>query len=148
MSPKKTEASRPKPGYLRAPSVLVLKEKHGDRHFNVADDAALHRVALKILTERFEQGYWYYKPEDKDKPEAPDFTMEQVATLPESLRAKADKKLREYTDACRRYDAEVEDYNDIETAVKNKDGKLAWEALQAHRDGEYEGFNIERLESV
>ena len=74
--------------------------------------------------------------------------MEQVATLPESLRAKADKKLREYTDACRRYDAEVEDYNDIETAVKNKDGKLAWEALQAHRDGEYEGFNIERLESV
>lgn len=42
-----------------ARQVLVLKEKHGDSYFDVPDMTALDDVALKILTERFTQGYWY-----------------------------------------------------------------------------------------
>lgn len=42
-----------------ARQVLVLYEKHGNAYFDVPDSATLDDVALKILTERFNQGYWY-----------------------------------------------------------------------------------------
>jgi len=42
-----------------AKQVLVLHEKHGDEYFDVPDSTAVDDVALKILTERFNQGYWY-----------------------------------------------------------------------------------------
>src|SRR5271168_4307264 len=90
---------KPRP-FIASPSVLVFKEKHGDRHFNVPDDEALFAAALKVLAERFKQGYWYYDPAKEGAaeamPEAPDFTAEQVATMPESLRKAAYKKLRDY----------------------------------------------------
>lgn len=148
MSPKAAKAPAPKPAIVRAPSVLVLEEKHGRRHFNVADDEALFRASLKILTERFEQGYWYGTREDIEKPEAPDFTKEQVAAMPESLMREALRKLRKYDTDKQQYDAEVEDYDNIVTAVKTKDGRLAYQALRSRQDAEYEGFSIERMESA
>jgi hypothetical protein len=42
-----------------ARQVLVLHGKHGNEYFDVPDSTALDDVALKILTERFNQGYWY-----------------------------------------------------------------------------------------
>lgn len=42
-----------------ARQVLVLREKHGDAYFDVPDSTALDDASLKILTERFNQGYWY-----------------------------------------------------------------------------------------
>jgi hypothetical protein len=131
---------------IREPKLLVFKEKHGQRYFYVHNDKALFKAALKILTERAKEGYWYYKPEEP--PKAPDFTKEQIATLPESMRADATKKLQQYTDACRRYDAEVEDYNEIQEALKTKNGKLAWQCLRNRSDGEYEGCSLERIEST
>lgn len=44
-----------------AKQLLVLHEKHGDSYFDVPDSATLEDTALQILTERFNQGYWYEK---------------------------------------------------------------------------------------
>jgi hypothetical protein len=100
-----------------------------------------------VLTGRAEDGYWYYKPEEP--PKAPDFTKEQVASMPESMRADATKKLQKHAEAMRYYDREVEDYNEIQKALKTRDGKLAWQCLRDRSNGmEYEGCSLERIEST
>lgn len=135
--------------FIKEPMLLVFKEKHGDRYYHVVDDKMLLAVALKILTERFEEGYWYGEPSDlPDPPKAPDFTKEQVEAMPESLRPAAYKKLHDYAVAMRQYNEEVDDYRRIEKAVREKDGREAWQALNDRSDAEYEGFNLERYESV
>lgn len=47
--------------------VLVTKEKHGDFYYDASTDEALAKSALAILTERWNQGYWYYDPDESDK---------------------------------------------------------------------------------
>lgn len=39
-------------------SILILKEKHGDRHFSFSDDKELQLLASYIVRERHEEG-WY-----------------------------------------------------------------------------------------
>jgi hypothetical protein len=141
-----TITRKPQRPLIKEPQLLVFEEKHGNRYFYIPDDKTLAAAALKVLTERYEEGYWYYEP--GEKPKAPDFTKEQITTLPESMRPAAEKKLREYEAACRQYATEVEDYERIVKAVKTKDGKLAWKALYDRQDGEYERVKLERLESI
>ena len=143
-SPTPTRTA-PRP-IIREPKVLVFKEKHGDRYFNIPDDKTLFRVSLKILTERFEAGYWYYKPGDEDKPKAPDFTKEQVAAMPDSLREGATKKLVSYQGELRRWERDSEDFNNVKKAVETKDGRLAWQCLLDYSDGEYQRCSLEQLE--
>jgi hypothetical protein len=54
--------SRP---FISEPSILVIKEKHGDRYFNVPDDKTLFAVALMIVTARLRDGWWYEKPSEE-----------------------------------------------------------------------------------
>jgi len=39
--------------------ILVVDEKHGYRYFDAGTEEALHASALKLVTERVEDGYWY-----------------------------------------------------------------------------------------
>jgi len=131
---------------IREPQVLVFNEKHGERYFHVPNDETLFAVALHVLTERNAEGYWYYKPEPKEKPEAPDVTEEQIATLPKSLQPAAAQKLREYKRALRDYQDSVEDYESIEKALRDKDGRVAWECIRDR--GDHEGYSLERYEKI
>jgi hypothetical protein len=79
--------------FITEPKLLVFKEKHGERYFYIPDDKTLFAAALKVLTQRHGDGYWFYAPE---KPLALDFTAEQVAALPENLRVPAELTLRKY----------------------------------------------------
>lgn len=133
---------------VNQPMLLVFNEKHGDRYFNVPNDEALFAAALKIVTERFEQGYWYVEPEENEKPAAPDFTKEQIATLPESMREAAQKKLREYERSLHDYNELVDGYARIKKAVDEKDGRVAWEVIRDRCDAEYEGYALKPFESV
>ena len=46
--------------------ILILYEKNWGRYFYIPADEDLHRVALKIVLERYESGNWYYfEPESK-----------------------------------------------------------------------------------
>lgn len=137
------EASAPKP-IITKPRLLVFREKHGNLYFYVDNDDKLFASALKVLTERFKDGYWYYKPELEEKPEVPDFNEERVAAMPQSLQPDAYRKLREYNDACLEYDAEAMEYDQIVKAVETKDGRLAYKVLRDRKHAEYEGFSLER----
>ncbi len=133
---------------IRAPSVLVFKEKHDNRYFYVTSDEALFAAALHVLAGRHADGYWYTKPAAEREPAPPDVTREQIDSLPESLRAKARENLRDYRIALQEYTRAVEVYDSIVKAIEEKNGRKAWEILSARGAHEYEGCTIARCETV
>lgn len=44
--------------------IIIAHEKHGTFHFDASTPELLAENALKILTERWNQGYWYSDPDD------------------------------------------------------------------------------------
>ena len=121
---------------------MVAKEKHGERIIE-ADD--VNEAALKLLTERFEAGYWYHDPFQERHP----FSLElrkkrdallalNVDDLPDDVK-RARKRAEEDRDAD---DRQHDEYVAIEDAVRDRDGKAAWRILQARRDHEYEWVEL------
>lgn len=61
--------------------VIVCKEKHGDFYYDASTDEAFAESALAILTNRWNEGYWYYDPDETDKETRewrPEILMETV----------------------------------------------------------------------
>lgn len=136
--------ARPPCPDLTEPSVLVLKEKHDDLYFHVPDEATLHKVALDILTKRLKSGDWYYDLR-QDVPKSPELTKEQIEALPDGrIKEIARKEVDNYQSRLRSYQHEVEDYVNLQRAVKDKDGKAAWRALLRRHCGEYEQVRLEK----
>jgi len=80
-------------------SLMIFKEKHADRYFAVKDDNDRNKVALKILKERYNEGYYYPTVEELDdrKEERLEtvkkryekeiaLTEEEVSNLPDSIK--------------------------------------------------------------
>jgi hypothetical protein len=141
---KQTRQPRP---IVQYPSILVLNEKHARCYWRVDNDAMLFAVALKVLTERLKSGHWYYAPLKEDKPKPLDFSHASLASMPESLRVEARRKLQFHESSMRRWTQEHEAHARILKAVDDKDGRAAWEALCSMRAGEYEGFDLKPLET-
>lgn len=59
--------------------VLSFEEKRGTRHFVVLNSSELEAAALKVLSNRFKEGYWYSRP--KGAPSRPSYTKEQIEDL-------------------------------------------------------------------
>jgi hypothetical protein len=127
-------------GRLHPNSLLVVKEKHGDRYFAVPTLEALYRVALSLIQERFESDY-FYEPEEFEPSE--DFPKEELTKIKKS--PYGEEFLKNYqTNAQRKedHDAEAKDYVQIETAIKDKDGRLAWYIVINRKFCEYEGYEL------
>ncbi len=124
------------------PKLLILREKHGDRHFNIPCEAMLHKVALMILEGRLEVGYWYNDPSKDPDPKKPDYTdMQEILALKGSVKLSALSALREYEREVLSHREKTRQFRAIQKAVADKDGKTAWELLQ-ERDYEYEGVEL------
>jgi hypothetical protein len=68
--------------------VLVAREEHGERIILADTDEQLAVAALKLLLERWDQG-WYEDPDGYwEYREEPPYTQEQVDALPERSRAR------------------------------------------------------------
>lgn len=137
--------SRPKPPFR--PGVLVIKEKHETLYHSVPDENALHNLALEILTRRFENGRFYYKP---PVPDALQITRTEIEERLPAGRVR-DAALQEFDRQVNFANSEAhfrDEYDRIEKAVESKDGKLAWRALQ-ERSGyaEYEYVKFEPFET-
>lgn len=131
MSPRQTVTQR---------SVLVLKEKHGNIYYVVDNDEELFAVALAVISGRLALGYYYYDP----GPEPTiDLTKEKITYLPESLQADGRRKLREHQEKLKWWRHESETWEILNQAVKERDGRRAWEALRDRGDWEYEGYSLE-----
>lgn len=123
-------------------SVLIFEEKHGNRYFHVSNDKELQAASLQVLTDRHKAGCWYPKPEESDvKPS-------ELDKLPASLQKAVNESWSEYSHAMRDYNQEVVEYKTIDRAVRDKDGEAAWNILNARKDAEYEGLQLEPYEEV
>lgn len=128
---------------VERPSVLILHEKHGNRYLLANSDQELHRAALAVLKARMEAGYFYREPEP---PEDPGLTKEQVEALPASIRETAKKKLAQYLGDLRYYRDEKKLFEETQRALKEGDGRAAWEILRDRSDHEYERVELVRFE--
>lgn len=128
-------------------SIIIFKEKYGDRYFDASTEKLKFAACLKILSERFEDHLY-----DASKEEASDkniLSEEQIAQLPtDNLKTQELRKRKEYLKELRRYKEDVKFYNDVKLAIKSGDGKSAYYLLLQRDGGEYEGFDIEDLEEV
>ena len=108
-------------------TVMVLREKHGDRYFVVDNDEELHQTALAVVRQRLKEG-WYYEPDEPKKSDL-DYTKEDVAKLPVSLQKEASRKLECEDILMEYYRDEKKRWDLVNQACSQADGKTAWVIL-------------------
>jgi hypothetical protein len=140
--PKKKKAEEKAKKRAYQPGVLVVSEKHGTSYYWALTQEQKHAQALEILTERFENG-WYYCPEPA--PTNPELTCAQIEKLPVGETQQAAKKVFhrwkrnwEQTEQAR------DQYKLMQEAIEKKDGYLAWVLLEERYDNEYEKIRFVR----
>ncbi len=128
--------------------ILVFREKNGTRYFaaNTKEEAGM--ACLKILKQRFEEG-WYQPYDDDDHPTQPSMTEEAIRALPSVCMKEAG--LREW----RKYEEEVKErsransfYQAVKTALEGQHGNLAIDLIFSRDGAEYEDVKIESLEQA
>lgn len=132
--------------------VLVAHEKGGDYYYHCPTQEALDAAALQLLTERFLAGYWYLKPEELGikQPEPVDAETEKaIRAIPdEAIRKNALAEFQAKKRSSLEYTKAAEDYQRIERAVKEKNGREAWQCLRDRRKHEYEDVHLERYQEI
>lgn len=116
--------------------IMIFKEKHAERYFVVNSKEDQHKVALKILRERYNEGYWYPTVEyiEKDRESAVErlnkkydqniitLTEDEVEGLPESLQVAARQEREKYNKSLFNVDkyinSEILWVKDLERLVK------------------------------
>ena len=152
--------------------VLVLEEKHSNSVYRIENREECARVALHILRQRSEEGYYYptsaslreemeNQLRKADDSEYTSLTEDEVDSLPPSLKEKAIKKrekIAKQRNSITSYYQQDIRWAELlekllaapkEEAVKMTVGyngrklNLAWWLFDARSDYEYEGFVIE-----
>jgi hypothetical protein len=142
--PKPARPPRPVRPIVEEPVVLILHEKHGGLHFHIPDEPTLFKVALDIVIKRLKAGHWYLDPKDY-VPENPGMTKEQAEALPPGpIRNSAVSAVSSYKNALSQHSWILEGWENVQKAVKEKDGRLAWRVLRDHSDGEYQRVSLEK----
>lgn len=124
--------------------VLVVHEKHGDRYFYIQDTADLQNAALRLVTERLNDGLYGYVLEEG--PKELDYTEADLQKMPVSVRASAAVALKRHAAACKDYLVAVGEHGKIVKAIADKDGAAAWGILESRQYDEYEGLSLESFE--
>lgn len=129
---------------LEWPQLLIFEDKHGNSYYLCKDQEAVGLACLEILKGRLECGYIYHPgPEDEIYGLKEELSKEAAHALPEPYRKQAlcdiianAKRRAEWTEA-------VASYENAKSAIKQKDGNLAYQVLSDRQDYEYEGFHLE-----
>jgi len=122
------------------PVIVVFREKHCDPKHACLDRDEFERLCLTAVWERYHRGYYEAHPE----PATPPLSKEQVAAMPDSDTKRAAQKEWEHHAAASGWrQGSLEILELAETALRDRDGALAFLVLDARSDGEYEGFEVE-----
>jgi len=127
-------------------SILVFKEKHGERYFLVPTVEALQKAALKVALERNEEGYWY--DFDEEAPVEPKIKLEDAGKFGDNIASAVSREWRDYEYKVRSYKQSLCLKNMLDKIVKEKDGATALTLLQEMSEGEYEGFEVITAEDI
>lgn len=152
---KRADAPRPLPEF--SPCLLVFKEKHGTSYYHADNEAQLFAIALTVVRDRYEQGYWYGSEKDIEatrveqsvrmaklnglRDELAKQTHETVVRALKRDRDELEREINDNVEAIRFFDM-------AKRAVDERNGGLAWELLQDRSQYEYERFERERIETV
>jgi hypothetical protein len=133
----------------KTPHVMVTHEKHGIRIWDASSCESIFKSCLDLLEERAETG-WVSKPDEQYiQRYKPDLTKDQADALPEgTIKLEALKQIKTYSVKKKRLRQEKEEWDEIQKALKNEDGALAFMILDTRRDHEYENFTFEPLENA
>lgn len=120
--------------------IVVFKEKYGERHFIVNTRQELEKVAIKIVTERNEEGWYDFEHE---KPIEPKMTVADAEKFGMSGVTEATKREWEnFKYSKKAYDEGLKLQVALERVINAQDGEAALQILRANKDGEYEGFEV------
>jgi hypothetical protein len=139
--------------------IIVCHEKHGEWYYDASTPEQWARSALAILTERFNQGYWYNDPGEKPAEPNGYLSKEQIEAMEEPYREQAVKIHNSHVRNLRWYREEAEQYATIKRIVEEQDASLvtvgrgrwerqapaAWGPLADRSDGEYERVGLETV---
>lgn len=145
------------PYTIQYPFALIFEEKHGSYVYYVGSIDQLYEVALKVLTERFEDEYQYYfqKPSDKFTPTFEEYfqkqfgmSQEAFTKLPEAAQKAMKPAVTSAKSDYKFLEKERDEYLAAEKAVSEKDAKAAFEVLLSRDRNEYEGFRTEHFQNI
>ena len=126
--------------------ILVAAEKHADVYYDATTSVQLRKSALRILTDRFEMGE-YLSPDDmyewEDKTYGPYLAQDIDAIIDPTLREEfiKNKKLAQTNKLLK---AQYKTwYDEVESAVRNKNDERAFQLLLYRNDYEYEAVSVE-----
>jgi len=125
------------------PKLIVLKDKHENGYYLVTDVESVWRWALQVLAMRVKDHYVREPTPPKFAEEVSDDIIDK---LPEALKKKAIADKRENEALKKRYQKYLDIWNDVQRALAEQNGALAFKVLDDRKDAEYEGFSFERLE--
>jgi hypothetical protein len=136
--------------------ILILREKHGDRYFDVPDDEVLHKTCVKILKERLDEGWYgpFYKEPTLDKNVPPlaelnDMEEGPVKTAFVEIYKKHKREMRYYTNEQAFLKALDEVFKmEYDPEAKRAVRQRAFGILESRGGGEYEDALLEETERV
>lgn len=113
--------------YASKPQVIILREKHGDWHYDASTPENAARACLEVLERRLGEGYWYADelPEDKDPGDQLGLFSSNKKPLTEAERA------QKILDIARESNGLI------------FGGRKAFEFLMEFSDGEYQRIEVE-----
>jgi len=126
------------------PALVEFEDHHQPIKYYAQDLNELGKVFLHVLKMRLDSYFYEGElPEDEEV-----LTLEQIAVLPEQYKKDAMEKYNSHQEDIK--DAEIDSsvYKKCKEAIKNKDGGLAWECLEEHRNRGDEDFEIISIESL
>lgn len=154
--------------------LIIFSDKYSTRIFDASTPELLSRACLKVLRERFKEGYFYLEPElslpslSAEDAAIMALTEEQVAGLPEPIKGTTAAKRKSISERNARFERTYEEEKawydrvvslcamDPEEGYKVEDkstrrGRKASSeavALMSDRaDYQYEGFELKQVES-
>ena len=124
--------------------ILVLKEHHGNRYFDVSTQEKMDAVVLSIVRGRFGQYDSEYLFEGE--PKRP-FTDEEFATLLKTpMKEAARLQMQDYRDLLGFYCKHQQEQQRIADCLKNNDAKEAQRVLKSRKHCEDEDYDIVNVE--
>ncbi len=119
--------------------VMIVREKHSDTHYVLANIDEFKHLCLLLLWERYHLGYY---ATDSIPPKPPISKKAIESWTDSSAKRSMVGEWERYEDIIRRNDRYIRILELAEEALRNHDGMIAYTVLKECCDHEYEGLEI------
>lgn len=126
------------------PLLAVFSEKYGKRHFLAPTRSILEKVALKVVQERHDEGYYEFSTKE---PKPPKIALNDTNGLGDKVKWAVKQEWDDYNAAVEVIKQNRKHNELLQNALKGV-GHAALTLLHNMKDAEYEGFEVIEAETV